>query len=151
MTLRAPLDELWALREGWYGVQVVKHDYQPTGRKYIGTPLETDNAAYPKKNWSSVMIWSCDYMPHHKLTPKFIAEQPGSYLHRFEWMPEDRIGELPAEYNHLVAEQPFNPEAKIAHFTLGIPGFEHYRHADYAQEWTDTLKNAARGLQYLGK
>jgi hypothetical protein len=35
-------------------VAVVKHDYKTKHRrKYIGTPLEADNADYPRKNWSS--------------------------------------------------------------------------------------------------
>lgn len=151
MLLRSSLVELLTLSEPGYGVQVVKHDYTPTGKKYVGTTMETDNESYPKKNWSSVILWNCSFYPHTKLDPKFIQEKPGSYLHRFEWMEQEHVGELPAQWNHLVGEQPFNPEAKLAHFTCGIPGFEHYRHADYATEWTEDLKAGAKGLQYLGR
>lgn len=150
--LRASLVELWAHREAGYGVQVVKHDYQTkASRKYLNTGLEADNADYPKKNWSSVILWHCDYFPHRNLTPSFVTEKPGKFLHRFNWMPEGDIGDLPNEWNHLVTEQPFNKDAKLAHFTLGIPGMEYYRHADYAPEWTADLKSAAKGLQYLGR
>jgi hypothetical protein len=152
MMLRSSLAELWSAREAWYGLQVVKHDYQTKSpKKYVGTDMESPNKDYPAKNWSSVMLWSCDFKPHLRLTPEFIASKPNSYLHRFEWMDHDRIGELPKEWNHLVGEQQFSQEAKLAHFTLGIPGFEHYRHADYAEEWTTNLKAAAKGLQYLGR
>jgi hypothetical protein len=150
--LRTSLAQLWAMREAWFGVQVVKHAYKTKhAKKYVGTRMEADNKDYPRKNWSSVAIWSCDYSKHQILTPRYISETSASSLHRFCWMPDERIGELPAEWNWLVGEQPYNPDAKIAHMTLGLPGFEHYRHCDYAQEWTDTLKRAATGLQYLGR
>ena len=152
MLMRTSLAELWALREGWYGVQVVKHDYKTKSpKKYVGTKMESQNSDYPRKNWSSCVIWSCDYSKHQVLTPRYISETSPSTLHRFGWLPDERIGELPAEFNHLVGEQKPNKDAKIAHYTLGIPGFEHYRHAEHAQEWTESLKRAAAGLQYLGK
>jgi hypothetical protein len=147
MLLRSDLAELWKLREGWFGVQVVKHDYTPTGRKYIGTDLESPNEAYPKKNWSSVVIWQNGYMPHRVLTPQFIAKTPGSYLHRFAWMPEERVGELPKEWNWLVREYPDNIEAKICHWTLGSPFFRHYAHDAHAGEWRAHYVSATKGLQ----
>jgi hypothetical protein len=151
MLCRASLAELWTQRNGWMAASVVKHEYQPTARKYVGTAMESDNAPYPRKNWSSLVVWECGHYRNRVLTPEFISKTPGSELHRFSWIPDDRLGELPQAWNHLVGEYPMNPEAKMAHFTLGLPGFEHYRHADYATEWTDTLKRAATGLQYLGR
>jgi hypothetical protein len=153
MLCRTSLAELWAQRNGWMGVSVVKHEYKTKHpRKYIGTDLEADNADYPMKNASSVILWSNAYSPHKVLTPDYIASKSPAFLHRFEWMHDrERIGDLDGSWNHLVAERAFNPDAKIAHFTLGIPGFEHYRQADYANEWTETLKRAAKGLQWMGK
>jgi len=56
-------------------------------------------------------------------------------LHRFAWVEDRLIGELPLEWNWLVGEYAFNPAAKIAHYTLGGPYFEEYRSCDYADEW----------------
>lgn len=136
MLMRGDIAELWNLRESWYGVMTVQHDYKTKHpRKYIGTELECANEDYPRKNWSSAILWDCGHYMNRCLTPDFIEQNQGSYLHRFGWLPSERIGSLPAEWNHLVGEQDYNREAKIAHFTLGIPGFEHYKLCDYSEEW----------------
>lgn len=151
MLLRCDIRELWNEKDGPEAVKVVKHDYRTKNpRKYVGTPLEANNEDYERKNWSSVVIWNCGHWAHFRNREKLLSND-GKYLHRFSWLQDHEIGDLPARFNHLVGEQDFDEKAKIAHFTLGIPGFEHYRHADYAQEWTEQLKRAARGLQYLGK
>ena len=152
MLLRHDLAYLWDLREDCFAVQVVKTNYLTKNpRKYIGTPLEADNLDYPRKNWSSVVIWNCGYEGHRELTPESLNSASGSYLHRFSWVPDERIGDLPKEWNHLVGESDPSPEAKLVHYTLGIPGFAHYRHDEHSAEWTNHLKAAATGLQYLGK
>lgn len=151
MLIRSDPAELWALRDKHYAVQVVKHDYQTKHSvKYVGTTLEACNADYPRKNWSSVMLFNCGHWAHFKARDRLMSGD-GKYLHRFSWLEDKQIGELPKEWNHLVGEYPFNPDAKLAHYTLGLPGFEHYRRSDYAPEWTAHLKDAARGLQYLGR
>lgn len=151
MLLRADLADLWKLRDPKYALQCVKHDYQTKSpRKYLGTDLEADNQDYPRKNWSSLVLWNCGHWAHFK-NRESLRTESGKYLHRFSWLKDEEIGELPTSWNHLVGESEYNPEAKLAHYTLGIPGFEHYRRADYAKEWTETLKAAASGLQYLSR
>lgn len=146
MLLRADLKELWDLRESWFAIKVVKHDYKTKHPvKYLGTELEAQNLDYPRKNWSSLMLWDCGHYMNRKLTPEFIESQPGSYLHRLEWLPDDRVGELPVEWNWL-DEYGENPEAKIVHWTTGIPGFYQYRDAPHASEWRDTVRKLIRGM-----
>lgn len=145
MLLRADLSDLWALRNE-KAVQVVMHDYKTKHpRKYIGTELEAPNESYPCKNWSSVTIWNCDHEYNRRLTPEFVEASQGPYLHRFMWLEHDHIGSLPADWNHLVGEYPENPAAKLVHYTLGVPGFQHYAKCEYAQEWRDTLRRSQRG------
>jgi len=132
MMMRADIGELWALRDEKYAVQVVKHDYRTKhARKYIGTPMESDNADYPRKNWSSVILWNC--ARNRVLSPDFVSNATGAFLHRFTWLDNDKIGELPPEWNVLVGEQ--EEAAKLAHFTLGIPGFKAYQDSWYSGEW----------------
>lgn len=146
MLLRADLEELWAHRKAGYAVQVVKHEYQTKHPvKYVGTELESANVDYPRKNWSSLMLWDCGHYMNRKLTPEFVEKQPGSYLHRFEWLPDERIGELPAEWNWL-DEYGENKEAKLLHWTTGIPGFYEYRNAPHAEEWKDAVRKLTRGM-----
>jgi lipopolysaccharide biosynthesis glycosyltransferase len=131
--------KLWELRDPFgKAVQVVKHDYKTTSnRKYVGTQMESDNRDYERKNWSSVMLINCAHYAWRRVTPRFIEESSGADLHRFTFMQDIEIGELPEEWNHLVTETPANPKAKLIHYTLGIPGFKHYEHCEFSDEWFD--------------
>lgn len=111
-------------------VSVVKHDYKTTASvKFLGAL----NEDYPRKNWSSLMLFNnakCD-----KLTVKSVNNSSPAWLHRFGWVNDEHIGELPIEFNHLVGEYAPNPEAKIVHYTLGTPCFSDYEECEYADEW----------------
>jgi lipopolysaccharide biosynthesis glycosyltransferase len=125
------IQELWGLRDERYAVQVVKHDYQTKNkRKYLGTQLANDNLDYPRKNWSSVVLWNCGHPSNRILTREFVAEAGGKFLHRFSWLRDEEIGELPKEWNHLVLEYDENKNAKLLHHTLGTPAFRHYSESD---------------------
>jgi hypothetical protein len=69
------------------------------------------------------------------LTPRFIAEKNGAYLHRFNWIPDDLIGDLPIEWNWLACEYAINDEAKLIHYTLGTPCFEDYKNSPMSYIW----------------
>jgi hypothetical protein len=137
MVMDADIAELAKLYDPFKAVQVVKHDYKTKNqRKYIGTQMESDNADYPKKNWSSVMLINCSHYAWRQMTPERVAQMPGSFLHRFEFISEDRlIGELPKEWNWLCDEYGANEEAKLLHWTAGIPGFQYYKDAPMADRW----------------
>ena len=132
MILRDDIVKLWNLRESHCDVMVVKHDYKTRmKKKYLGSK----NEDYPRKNWSSVILWNCSSWPNRKLTPEFVQSQPGSYLHRFSWLDDDRIGELPKGWNWLPDEYGANPEAKLLHYTLGTPCFHEFADTPQADEW----------------
>jgi lipopolysaccharide biosynthesis glycosyltransferase len=136
MLVRCDLEELWKLRDESKAVMVVKHDYKTRHlRKLIGTPMECGNADYPRKNWSSLILWNCAHPQNRVISREFVQEAPGSLLHRFQWLSDDLVGEIPREWNHLVGEYPLTPEANLVHFTYGAPCFSHYRKCDYASEW----------------
>lgn len=135
--------KLWALRDSRYAVQCVKHDYRTsTRRKYAGSPIEADNLDYPKKNWSSVMLLNCSHPAMRVLTPGYVTKASSQHLHRFEWLDPDLIGELPQDWNHLVGEYPRCDGARLAHFTLGVPGFDAYVDAEHSRAWHQTLLRA---------
>jgi hypothetical protein len=111
-------------------VLVCKHDYVPTTqRKFLGQ-LQTK---YARKNWSSLMIFNNERC--RALTPAYVNAARGLDLHRFAWLDDREIGELPLEWNWLVGEYTCNAAAKIVHFTIGGPYFDEYRNCDYAAEW----------------
>ena len=143
MILRADIKELWDLRDASKAVQVVKHNYKTSHpRKYLGSPIENHNVDYPRKNWSSVILWNCDHPSNRLLTKELVAEAGGEFLHRFQWLNDYEIGELPIEWNHLVREFDDNSDAKLAHFTLGAPGFERYMRDEFSREWNAHLIDA---------
>ena len=133
MIVRGDIAELWELRNTSMDVQVVKHNYETRmAEKYLGSKNEN----YPRKNWSSVMLWNCNSFPNRKLTPEFIEKSTGAELHRFTWLDDARIGELPAEWNWLDVEYEWNPLAKLVHFTLGTPCFHEFAdQGDFCDEW----------------
>ena len=124
--------KLWALRDDTKAVLVVKHDYKTKAQdKYLGNK----NQDYPRKNWSSVILWNCGHAKHAHLKPEFVMQQTGAYLHRFSWLNDEDIGELPKEWNWLTTEYDDNYQAKLLHYTLGTPCFKDYAQADMADVW----------------
>ena len=97
--------------------------------------LGTRNEDYPRKNWSSVMLWNCGHPANRVLTPAFVQAASGARLHRFSWLSDDLIGELPKAWNWLADEYGANPDAKLLHWTLGAPCFNEYSEAPMAEEW----------------
>ena len=132
MIIRGDIVELWNLREIDKDVMVVKHDYQTCMPvKYLGAK----NEDYPRKNWSSVILWNCNSFPNRQLTPEFVQKSSGSFLHRFSWLDDDRIGDLPPEWNWLPDEYGANTEAKLLHYTLGTPCFQEFADTPQGNEW----------------
>lgn len=131
----AELGRLCNLANFYKAVFVVKHDYKPRDeKKFLG---ETQTR-YEKKNWSSVMLFN-NYRCR-KLTPEFVNSAPGLVLHQFHWTEEERIGEIDKDWNHLVGEQPENPNAKLVHFTRGGPWFQEYKDCEFASEWNEEYR-----------
>jgi len=113
-------------------VYVCQHDYASTATVKF---LNQINVPYPRKNWSSFMVFDC--VRCKALTPARVNILSGLELHRFSWLDDGRVGALPLEWNWLVGEYVPNPKAKILHYTLGGPWFESYRNCDHAREWFD--------------
>jgi len=132
MVCQADISELWALRDESKAVQVVKHHYQTKAiKKYLGNINEN----YPKKNWSSMILWNCMPQANSILAPEFIQGLTGSYLHRFPWLSDELIGDLPVKWNWLAIEYPENPNAKLIHYTLGTPCFSDYANESMSDSW----------------
>ena len=108
-------------------VQVVKHDYVPRETwKFHGNHQKV----YPRKNWSSVMLFDCARCA--VLTPEYVQSASAMELHQFLWT--DLVGDLPGTLNHLVGEyQQGTPD--IIHWTNGGPWLTKYAETEYAKEW----------------
>lgn len=102
-------------------VAACQHDYIPKSAIKMDGQVQT---VYPKKNWSSVMVF--DNARCTALTPDYVNRVPPSELHQFYWAgpsPSFSVGALPLDWNHLVGEYEPNPDAKVLHYTLGGPWF----------------------------
>jgi len=143
MICQADLKELIGMADPNKALMVVKHDYQTKASiKYLGNINEN----YPRKNWSSLILWNCSHPKHKILTPEFVSKQTGKFLHRFSWLDNNDIGELPVEWNWLACEYEKNTEAKLIHYTLGTPCFKDFRDTDMAEIWYDYYESAKKGF-----
>lgn len=135
MIVKGDIAELWAMRDTSKAVQVVQHDYKTRAtEKYLGAV----NRDYPRKNWSSVILWNCAHFHNRKLSPDYIKSSTGAHLHRFEWIDPRFIGSLPKGWNYLEGEgnQESDPtQIKLIHWTLGGPYFKEYAEVEYASDW----------------
>lgn len=112
---------------------VVKHQ---NGHK-AGTKMDgQEQLLYPRKNWSSFILFNCDHPANRRLSLQDVNERPGRDLHGLYWLSDEEIGELPQEFNWLVGVQPKPADPKIAHFTLGTPNMtEELRTSEHAHIW----------------
>jgi len=132
MLLRDDIAKLWNLRDESKAVMCVHHDYKTkTQEKYMGSK----NADYPRKNWSSVVLWNCGHPANRQVTPEFVMGATGAQLHRFTWLDDSLIGTLPKVWNWLPDEFGANADAKLLHWTLGTPCFHEYADVPMAAEW----------------
>lgn len=124
------ISDLWGKRDSKFAIQCVKHNHVPTeNTKFLGEP----QTIYPKKNWSSLMIFNCSKCK--KLSPEYVNSASGLDLHRFNWLEDESlIGKLDNSWNYLVEPIPDvtdinedNISIKLAHWTLGGPWFKDQR------------------------
>lgn len=145
MIVQEDLSKLLSLFDKKYALQVVKHNYKTKFKtKYLGSK----NDDYPRKNWSSVILFNCNHKSNSILTPEFISRSPGSYLHRFSWLKDSEIGELPKKWNHLVHEYDVDHDASINHYTLGTPCFEEFNYGIESEMWHKYFSNSLEGFDY---
>ena len=123
-----------------YAVMVVKHDHQPKSTTKMDGKEQTQ---YPRKNWSSMILWNCGHSSNANLTLDTVNTQSGSYLHRFQWLADHEIGELNTQYNFLVG---YNTESQCSskkpvayHYTEGGPWFPSYKDCEYKDIWYQYL------------
>jgi hypothetical protein len=125
--------------EGYKAVYVVKHDHQPTKLYKMINQRQTN---YPRKNWSSVMLFNCLHPANQRLSIRDVNERPGRDLHAFYWLADNEIGELHPRWNWLVGLRDYAPEKQegIAHFTLGGPWLPGWKGDEHDELWLAAAK-----------
>lgn len=145
MIVEGDISDLFFTHQYGKAIHVVKHDYKPINSvKYLGA----FNEAYPRKNWSSVMLFECEHFKNRRLTQQFVEKQTGEYLHRLKWLDDSDIGEIPKDWNYLVGEpNQAEGEINLYHYTNGSCCWTEWRslgHADKFDRYV-TLMNDYKG------
>jgi cytidyltransferase-like protein len=119
-----------------YAVMCVHHNYVPTEEKKMDGMKQRP---YPRKNWSSMILWNCAHPANRGITPDLVNSATGQHLHRFMWLPDELIGEINLEWNWLVNwyKEPKDGTPKAIHYTEGGPWFNNYRTCEYSNVWMD--------------
>lgn len=118
MLMLGDVAELFSLFDSSKYVQIVRHD--------------------KTFEWASVMLFNCNSC--WALTPHFV--ETGSDLHRLSWCPEERIGDLPHEWNHLVGYDDPRDDPKLIHYTQGVPFFPETRNCEHSGVWHEEARLA---------
>jgi len=115
-------------------VYCVQHDYTPKEKHKMDGKKQT---IYPRKNWSSFILFNCSHPSNKKLTVDLVNQETGAFLHQFKWLKDQEIGSLDERWNWLEGwtsnhnnNQPF-----AVHFTRGGPWFSEWQDVEYAKEW----------------
>ncbi len=139
MILTTDIAELFAQADDKYAVMCVQHDYTPKeGIKMDGQK----QTIYPRKNWSSVVLFNCAH-PSNKVLDQDLVnslEINGAYLHRFSWLKDEEVGELDHTWNYLVGVYDDIETPKLIHYTEGGPWFENYRNCEFNELWKQELQ-----------
>jgi hypothetical protein len=85
------------------------------------------------------MLFNCSACT--ALTPEF-AERYGS-PQDFVWA-HDRLGDLPAQWNVCVNYDAPREDAKLVHFTQGVPIWHECADSAYAKEWLEEREDMLR-------
>jgi lipopolysaccharide biosynthesis glycosyltransferase len=128
------VSKLFDLFDSKKALQCCKHDYTPKNETKMNGAIQY---LYPRKNWSSLMLFNCEHPSNLILDNHLVNTHSGQYLHRFNWLMDYEIGSIPIEWNWLVNwyKEPTDGYPKALHFTEGCPCHENYRYCEYNQLW----------------
>ena len=100
MLCKSDIKHLWDIKDDKYSVMCVKHEHNPTEKFKFQGEVQT---AYPKKNWSSLILFNCAACT--RLSIEYVNTASGLDLHRFNWLDDEKkIGEIDSSWNHLICK-----------------------------------------------
>jgi lipopolysaccharide biosynthesis glycosyltransferase len=126
------VEKLFSLIDPSKAISVVKHNYIPENKNKMDGEKQH---IYPRKNWSSLMVFNNSHPSNRKLNPKLVNKESPQYLHRLSWLKEGEIGEIPHTWNYLSGWYKDIDSPKAIHYTEGGPWFKNHRDCDFSKEW----------------
>jgi lipopolysaccharide biosynthesis glycosyltransferase len=117
-------------------VYCVQHDYTPKEKHKMDGQKQT---IYPRKNWSSFILFNCSHPSNKKLSLDLVNSENGSFLHQFKWLEDHEIGSLDERWNWLEGWTSNHNDKKpfAVHYTRGGPWFDEWQDVEFASEWTN--------------
>jgi len=137
------IENLINLYDDRFAVMCCKHNYVPRNETKMDGKLQT---RFPKKNWSSLMMFNNEHHKIRTLNPLTINGQSGAFLHQFKYLDDNEIGSLPLQWNWLVGwyKEPIDGKPSALHFTEGGPWLKEYKNVEYADVFDSYRKNYER-------
>ena len=124
--------ELLEIADESKALHVVKHpQFNLSATKMDGQK----QTSYPRKLWSSVILWNASHPANARLNLTTLNQWPGRDLHAFKWLADSEIGSLPVEANWLVNMMPKPERPIIAHMTLGGPWLSGWTPHEHDELW----------------
>lgn len=129
MILKDDISKLFALADDKYAAMVSKNKI--------------------KFEWASAILFNCAHPSNKVLTPDYIEVVKAP--HQMCWLSDHEVGELPNEWNHLVGYDKPRDDAKLIHYTQGIPVFEETQDSESADTWMEEHRiiNSAQSWETL--
>lgn len=130
--IQSDVQELFDNADKSKAVSVVKHNFVPQNTTKMDGKTQH---IYPRKNWSSLMVFNNAHPSNKKLNLELINNESPQYLHRLCWLNDDEIGGIDYSWNYLVGWYNDIEKPKGIHYTDGGPWFSDYYNCDFSKEW----------------
>lgn len=136
--------------EGWAMFcdedQVVTADVSELFEYCMDSPFASVyvNKKQPQFEWPSVMVFNCAQC--EALTPEYIEDED-NLLFDFDWA--NQIGDFPDEWNHFVGDASPRSDAKLYHFSRGIPWWRECRGYFEDSIWWDAYNAMIKSVSWV--
>jgi hypothetical protein len=116
MLIRGDIAELFGEADEGYAASVVKNS--------------------ERFEWASAILFNCGHPANAVLTPDYVDDPERCVApHMLDWLHEDLVGSLPPAWNHTVGYDATNPQAKLVHYTQGVPHHPEVAGCEFEKEW----------------
>jgi hypothetical protein len=99
----------------------------------------------PPFEWPSVMMFNNRNLKH--ITPEYVEDEKNRFFD-FAWTTKERVADLPEEWNHGCGMMP-PKEAKLYHFSQGIPYWTECRGLHEDEKWFEAMQNMTRSANFV--
>lgn len=139
--------ELFQSMESRYACSVVKVQYKPKQETKLDGRTQV---TYPRKCWSSLILYNNSHGKIKSLTPEFVNQSKPIFLHRFDWLAGNELGGLNLEWQVIPGYADASIETskiKALHFTEGGPWHPQARSVEYGWYYSEALNQFKQSQQ----